>query len=87
MAKESMEGKGHGGEEEHVDPNPPIVKYKKKDGVLEIETTHATPVVKTESHNIESAQGQIAKLDGVIALWEAKKKVHQDIIDKYNGLE
>lgn len=73
-------------EEPYVDPNPPIVKYKKKDGVLEIETTHATPVVKTKSHSIEAVQASVDKIDGVIALWEAKKVPHQNIIDKYNEI-
>lgn len=72
---------------EHVpDPNPPIVKWTKKDGVLEKETTHKNPVVRIESHNIKELQSKIDKIDGVIAQWEAKKVPFQSKIDKYEEL-
>lgn len=73
-------------EETPVDTNPAIITYKKNDTMLMIETTHAIPVIKTESHSIEAAQKQIAKFDDVIAIWTAKKKPYQDIIDKYNEI-
>lgn len=69
-----------------IDPNPPIITWTKKDGVLEKETTHAQPKIYTESFLIEAAQAQIDKIDGVIAQWEVKRKVHQDLIDKYEAL-
>ena len=72
---------------EHVpDSNPPIVKWTKKDGVLEKETTHKDPVVHIESHNIKELQSKIDKIDGVIAQWEAKKVPFQSKIDKYEEL-
>lgn len=73
-------------EEPYIDPNPEIKTYKKVNGTLEIETTHKDPVVEIKSHNIEQLQAQIDKIDGVIALWESKRKVYQDIIDIYMGI-
>ena len=73
-------------EESYVDPNPEIKNYSKKDGMLEIETTHKDPVVNTKSYNIGQMQAKIAKIQGVIDLWEAKKAPYQAIIDKYNSL-
>jgi len=70
----------------YPDPNPPIVVWTKKDGVLEKNTTHKDPVEKKESFVIAEAQAQIDKFDGVIAQWEAKKVQHQEIIDKYNEI-
>lgn len=71
---------------EEIDPNPEIKTYKKVDGNLVIERTHAEPVIHLESHSIKHAQAMIDKLDGVIAAWEAKKVPYQTIIDKYNSL-
>ena len=72
---------------EHIpDPNPPIVKWTKKDGVLKKETTHVKPKVHTESYNIKELQSKIDKIDGVIAQWEAKKVPFQSKIDKYEEL-
>ena len=75
------------GEEEHVDDNPEIITYKKKDGALVIEKTHGKPVVHQESHKIEEMQAQIDKIDAVIEVWAAKKVSFQKIIDKYNELQ
>lgn len=69
------------------DPNPPIVKWTKKDGVLEKETTHAEPKVHRESFSILEAQARIDKIDGVIAMWVAKKAPDLELLDKYNELE
>lgn len=77
------------GEEEHekpIDDNPEIKTYKKVDGALVIEKTHSKPVVHSESHKIEEMQAQIAKIDGVIAIWQSKKVKFQAIIDKYNEI-
>ena len=73
-------------EEPHVDPNPEIKTYKKVNGSLVIEKTHTKPVVHSESHSIEKTQAEIDKIDGVIAIWQSKRKVHQDLIDIYNGI-
>jgi len=71
-------------EEPEIDTNPEIKTYIAKDNVLTIEKTHGQPVVKTESHKVEELQAKIAKFDRVIAIWEAKKKPYQDLINKYN---
>lgn len=68
------------------DPNPPIVKWTRREGILEKETTHAIPRVNKESFQIEHAQAHIDKIDVVIAMWEAKKVPYQEIIDKYEEL-
>lgn len=78
--------KGHGPEVPTPDPNPPIVTWVKKDGVLEKQTTHADPKVHRESFSIENAQAQIDKINAAIAMWEAKKAPYQAIIDKYAEL-
>lgn len=75
--------KGHEHEEE-PDPNPEIKTYAKVNGALVITKTHVKPVVHSESHEIEETQAEIDKIDGVIAIWTAKKVPLQAIIDKYN---
>ena len=74
-------------EEPYVDPNPSVVTYKAVDGILTISTTHAEPLIKTETHNIAEVQAKADKIDGVIQLWQNKKLPHQAIIDKYNQLK
>lgn len=72
--------------EEPIDDNPEIKTYTKIDGALVIEKTHGKPIIHTELHKIEEMQAQIDKIDGVIALWQAKKVKFQEIVDKYNEL-
>jgi len=69
-----------------IDLNPEIKTYKKTEGFLVIERTHDKPVVHSDSYNIEQAQAKLDKIDGVIALWEAKKVPLQEVIDKYNEI-
>ena len=68
------------------DVNPVTEIRKKSNGSLVIERTHEKPVTKTETHNIAELRWCVNKIDGVIALWQSKRKVHQDLIDEYEGL-
>lgn len=68
---------------ENIDDNPEIKTYLTKDNALIIEKTHDKPQVKIESYNIAELQGKIAKIDSVITIWEAKKKLYQDLIALY----
>lgn len=60
--------------EEAKEINPATVTYKKKIGILEVKTTHAEPVVKTESHNIEELRAKTAAIDGAMRLWEGTRR-------------
>lgn len=86
MSGEIPKGPGPDPEEPIVEPNPPLVTWTKKEGVLEKETTHATPPVHTESYDIEQIQAQIDKIDAAILKWQGKRKPLQDQIDLYNEL-
>ena len=79
-------GHEHEHEHEEPDPNPEIKTYKKVNGELVVTKTHSKPVVHSKSHSIEETQAEIDKIDGVIAIWTAKKVPFQAIIDKYNEI-
>ncbi|MCK5013764.1 MAG: hypothetical protein KAS66_08080 [Candidatus Omnitrophica bacterium] len=59
-------------------------EYRVTNGTLTKEDTPDVPVKISKSWNIEHELKQIAKIDNAISLWQAKRKVHQDIVDKYN---
>ena len=69
------------------DTNPEIKTYKYEVNSLVIEKTHAVPKVRQEIHNIAQVQKQIAKIDGAISLWQAKKAPLQALLDKHNELK
>lgn len=73
--------------EEPVDSNPPVVTYKAIDGILTISTTHAEPLVNIEAYNIAETQEQIDKIDKVIQLWQDKKLLLENLIEKYNKIK
>ena len=64
------------------------IKYTKEYSVnndILIETSTPDKIVAdVKTYDIKSIREEIAKIDLVIAEWEAKKAPHQAIIDKYN---
>lgn len=60
-----------------------VTTYKKSGKVLTREDVPEKPVPIVTTWDIDKELKAIAKIDGVIALWEAKRKKHQDVIDLY----
>ena len=73
-------------DEIHEESNPITEVRRAELNTLIIERTHATPVTATETHDINNIKSKIAKIDGVISLWQDRRKVLQDIIDEYDTL-
>ena len=71
-------------EEETIETNKTITTWEVEGETLKeiITPTEIEPNIIL--HDIRKAQEEIAKIDLVIAEWEAKKAPHQAIIDKYN---
>ena len=51
------------------------------DNLIKIETPE-TPVSTQTTYNVVEAKEEIAKIDAVISMWEAKKAPYQEIVDK-----
>jgi len=73
-------------DEIYEDLNPVTEVRKAELNTLIIERTHKTPVTATETHDIADLKAKVAKIDGVIALWEDRRKPFQDLIDEYDTL-
>ena len=73
-------------EEETTETNKTITTWEVEGETLKeiITPTEIEPNIIL--HDIKKAQEEIAKIDLVIAEWEAKKAPHQAIIDKYNEI-
>lgn len=65
------------------DVNPIREARMKKDGALIIERTPERPKTLTTTFVITEIEAEIAKIDGVIELWQAKKAPLQAIVDEY----
>jgi len=70
-----------------IDLNPVTEIRKRIGSALVVERTHENPVTEVETHDIAAIQIDIARIDGVIELWQAKRAPLQEIIDEYDGLE
>lgn len=73
--------------EPYVDPNPVTEVRTKTETSLVVERTHRDPVTATTTYNIVELEAEIAKLQGVVDLWQDKIDPLQAIIDEYNLLE
>lgn len=71
---------------EPINPNPVTEVRKIMNGALVIERTPRDPVTIAESHDIEQLKAQIAKDQGVVAMWQAKIDILQDIVDEYDAI-
>lgn len=72
--------------EEPINPNPVTEVRRKTATALVVERTPEKPVTIIETHDINEARAEIAKIDGVISLWQDKRKPHQDIIDEWEAM-
>ena len=61
-----------------------ITTYEAQGDNLKIIKTPEKVIPTEESYNIASVREELARIDNVIAQWEAKKAPLQAIIDKYN---
>jgi len=70
-----------------VDPNPVTETRIRQGDTLIIKRMRERPVEEVVVHDIARIQNDINRIDGVIALWQAKREPLQAIIDEYNGME
>lgn len=75
-----------GMEPEEVDMNPVTEVRIRRDGALVIERTRERPVTEVETHNIAAIQADLNRIDGVIAVWQAKRNPLQAILDEYDSM-
>lgn len=66
--------------------NPKTKTTIREGSILTVYEVHEQPVIRVVTHSIAEIQAKIAKIDSVIALWEAKKAPFQATLDEYNGL-
>lgn len=71
------------GNEEPGNENPVTTVWETTDKTLTKKEKHEKPVERTTTWNIADEQAKVDKIDGVIARWQAERKVHQDVIDKH----
>ena len=72
---------------EPINLNPVTEVRIKTPDTLIVERTPEKPVTLIETHNINDARAEIAKIDGVIASWQDKRKPYQDIIDEWEAMK
>jgi len=73
-------------DEEEVQEIKTVTSYEATENNLKVIKTPDKIVPVTVSYDIPDIKNQIAKIDGAIELWQAKRKPLQDIIDKYTEL-
>jgi len=69
--------------QQEPDPNPVTTVWETTDNTLTKKETHERPVTKVTTYNVNQEQAEIDKIDGIIAQWEAKKQIRQQVIAKH----